>query len=100
NQIRQYESDITRYKAEEDELQAKAKGFEAQYDALNFKDDQFDLSDASLSISIGMLAVTALTGKRKLLWLSWFFAFFGVVMGMSGLLGLGIHPNWLTKLLS
>jgi len=100
NQIRQYESDITRYKAEEDELQAKAKGFEAQYDALNFKDDQFDLSDASLSISIGMLAVTALTGKRKLLWLSWFFAFFGVLMGMSGLLGLGIHPNWLTKLLS
>lgn len=36
------------------------------YDRLNFRDDQFDLSDALLSIAISLLAVTALTQKRWL----------------------------------
>jgi hypothetical protein len=47
----------TRYQGEEELLKKKAKGFEAQYDALNFRDDQFDLSDAALSISLALLAV-------------------------------------------
>ena len=78
----------------------KAKAFEKQYDDLNFRDDQFDLSDATLSISLAMLAITALTGKRKLLYLSCLIAGLGIVMGLAGLLGLHIHPDALTKLLS
>jgi len=81
-------------------LQEKAKKFEEQYDALNYKDDQFDLSDAALSISLAMLAVTALTRRRWLLCLSLLFAGYGVVMGLAGLLGLQLHPDWLTRLLS
>lgn len=99
-QARRYESELARYQSDENDLQQKAKGYEAQYDALNFRDDQFDLSDAALSVSLAMLAVTSLTGKRWLLWASWLFAAFGVVMGLAGLLGLRLHPNWLTRLLS
>ncbi|HMB28583.1 MAG TPA: DUF4337 domain-containing protein, partial [Blastocatellia bacterium] len=62
-QLKHYESEIARYQKEEVELQKKARGYEAQYDALNYRDDQFDLSDAALSTSIAMLAVTALTKK-------------------------------------
>ena len=80
--------------------QTKARGLEAQYDALNYRDDQFDLSDAALSVALAMLAVTALTGKRWLLWASLLFAGFGVLMGLAGLFGLHLHPDWLTKLLS
>ena len=100
DQLKRYDSEIARYDSEEKDLQAKARGLEDKYDALNYRDDQFDLSDAALSVSLAMLAVTALTRKRWLLWTSLVFAAFGVAMGLAGLLGLPLHPNWLSKLLS
>jgi hypothetical protein len=78
----------------------KAAAFEKQYDDLNFRDDQFDLSDATFSITLAMLAITALTGKRKLLALAWLFAGFGLLMGLAGLVGFPLHPAALVKLLS
>jgi uncharacterized protein DUF4337 len=95
-----YRAEKKRYDQEKQELQKKAKGLEASYDQLNFHDDQFDLSDAVLSISLALLAVTALTRERWLFWLALLAASFGVVMGMAGLLGLGLHPTALTRLLS
>jgi Domain of unknown function (DUF4337) len=100
SQQKQYKEVIARYQKDEDALSKKAKGFEKQYDDLNFRDDQFDLSDATLSISLAMLAITALTGKRKLLALALLFAGFGIIMGLAGLMGLSLHPTALVKLLS
>ena len=99
-QQKQYRDTIARYQTEEDVIMKKARAFEKQYDDLNFRDDQFDLSDATLSISLAMLAITALTGKRKLLYLSCLIAGLGIIMGLAGLMGLPIHPDALTKLLS
>ena len=99
-QVKHYDSEIARYQNDESDLQDKARGFEKQYDALNFRDDQFDLSDALLSVALAMLAVTALTRKRWLLWTSLAFGAFGFVMGLAGLIGWHIHPDWLTRLLS
>lgn len=99
-QKKQYTDTITRYQAEEAAIMKRAKAHEKAYDDLNFRDDQFDLSDAALSICLGMLAVTSLTNKRKLLYLSWVFAGFGLIMGLAGLLGLNIHPEFLARLLS
>jgi len=99
-QRKQYQATISRYQSEEAELMKKAKAHEKEYNDLNYRDDQFDLSDAALSISLGMLAVASLVNKRKLLYLSWVFAGFGVVMGLAGLIGLHLHPDILTKLLS
>lgn len=95
-----YRETIVRYQAEEDGLMKRAKGFEKQYDDLNFRDDQFDLSDATLSIALAMLAITALTGKRQLLVLAWLFSGFGLLMGVAGLMGLSLHPTALVNLLS
>jgi len=95
-----YQETIALYQVEEEALRKKAKEFEKQYDDLNFRDDQFDLSDATLSIALAMLAITALTGKRKLLALAWLFAAFGLLMGVAGLMGLPLHPTALVKLLS
>lgn len=99
-QVKHYDSEIARYQNDETDLQDKARGFEKQYDTLNFRDDQFDLSDALLSVALAMLAVTALTRKRWLLWTSLGFGAFGFVMGLAGLIGWHIHPDWLTRLLS
>ncbi len=100
SQQKGYQDAISRYQVEEAALMKKAKGFEKLYDDLNFRDDQFDLSDATLSIALSMLAITALTGKRRLLALAWLFAGFGVLMGLAGLMGLPLHPTALVKLLS
>ena len=93
-------AEIERYKREEAELQAKARKHEADYDTLNYRDDQFDLSDAALSVCLALFAVTALTGRRWLLGVAYVFAALGVIMGTAGLLGLRLHPDWITRLLS
>ncbi|QWV93859.1 DUF4337 domain-containing protein [Geomonas oryzisoli] len=99
-QQKQYSDNIARYKVEEAKLADKANGLGKQYDDLNYRDDQFDLSDATLAVSLAMLAITSLTGKRKLLYLALAFAGFGFVMGVAGLFGLALHPTALVKALS
>jgi hypothetical protein len=99
-QQKQYQDTITRYLAEESDIKKKAKAHEKAYDDMNYRDDQFDLSDAALSICLGMLAVASLTNSARLLYLAWAFAGFGGVMGVAGLLGLHIHPDLLSRLLS
>src|SRR5205085_11810132 len=42
DQLKRYDSEIARYDSEEKDLQAKARGLEDKYDALNYRDDQFD----------------------------------------------------------
>ena len=99
-QQKQYQDTITRYQGEEAEIMKKAKAHEKAYDDMNYRDDQFDLSDAALSICLGMLAVASLTNSIRLLYLSWVFAGFGGLMGVAGLASLHIHPDLLSKLLS
>jgi hypothetical protein len=72
--------------------------FRDEYDRLNSHDDQFDLSDAVLSLAL--LGSTALTQKRWLFWTAAAIAAFGLFFGLAGLLGLGFHPNAITRLLS
>ena len=79
---------------------AQAQGDQKNYDALNYRDDQFDLSDALLAIAISMLAVSSLTQLMWLYALSLVPSSFGVLMGVAGLVGLHIHPDQLSALLS
>ncbi len=83
-----------------DELKAQAEQDQQTYDALNYRDDQFDLSDALIAIAIAMLAVTALTRLWALYWASLVPTALGVLMGVAGLTSLPIHPDVLIKLLS
>jgi len=98
--ITRYEKAIEEHVARRVELKAKAEDAEKRYDALNFRDDQFDLSDALLAIAIALLAVTALTGMWALYWVALVPTAFGVLMGLAGLLAWPIHPETLVKLLS
>ncbi len=82
------------------DVMAQANADQKNYDALNYRDDQFDLSDALLAIAIAMLAVSSLTQLLWLYLLSLLPAGFGVLMGVAGLVGLHIHPDRLSSLLS
>ena len=80
--------------------QADAEQAEKTYNQLNYRDDQFDLSDAMLAVAISLLAMTALTQKRWLFVFAMIPTFFGILMGLAGLLALKIHPETLIRLLS
>ena len=102
-----YDVAIARYQAlaadqnqKKAELKALAEQDQKTYDALNFRDDQFDLSDALIAIAIAMLAVTALTGQWLLYAVALVPTVCGVVMGVAGLAALSLHPDGLVKLLS
>ena len=82
------------------EQQDAAEEADKTYNRLNLHDDQFDLADAALSIAISLLAVTALTQKRWLYYLALVPTAFGLLMGLAGLLGWGLHPDALARLLS
>jgi hypothetical protein len=104
---RAHDAAIVRYRMIADEqakkkelLKTQAEQDQRTYDALNYRDDQFDLSDALIAIAIAMLAVTALTRLWPLFWASLVPTAFGVLMGIAGLAALPIHPDALMKLLS
>ncbi len=86
--------------SKKEELKGQADKDQQAYDAGNFRDDQFDLSDALLAIAVSLLAITSLTQQRWLYGLAMVPTAFGLLMGLSGLLGWAIHPGGLVKLLS
>ena len=98
--ITEYEKIVTEQVQKKNELKAQAQQDQKEYDAANFKDDQFDLSDALIAIAISLLAVTALTHQRWLYWLTLVPTGCGIYMGLSGLMGWSVHPDGLIRLLS
>jgi hypothetical protein len=97
--IAEYAAQDKKYEAEKGDIKRQAEGFKNQYDALNVHDDQFDMAEALLSVSIALFGVTALTRKRWLLGVALVFEAFGTVLGLSGFLGWNLHPDWLASLL-
>ena len=98
--IGEYQGKVKDYEKEKNDIKAKAEGLQAEYDRLNYRDDQFDISEAAASVSIALFGVTALTRKKWLFIVALVFAGFGLLMGVAGFFGLPIHPGFLAKLLT
>ena len=99
-QINTYEALVKDQSGKKDELRKLAEQDQATYDALNFRDDQFDLSDAALAVAISLLAVTSLTQMVWLYVLALLPSAFGIAMGLAGLTGGSLHPDALVRLLT
>ncbi len=99
-QIAAYEALAQSQNSKKEELRQQAEKDQASYDALNYRDDQFDLSDAAIAIAISLLAVASLTQLPWLYLLALLPSGFGFVMGTAGLAGWMLHPDGLVKLLS
>jgi len=83
-----------------EELRLQAEQDQRTYDSLNYRDDQFDLSDTLIALAISLLALTALTHKPWLYNVALVATVGGVVMGLAGLLGWHLHPDALSRALS
>ena len=98
-QAEEYAADIKKYEERSRETMAKAKALEAEYNRLNIHDDQFDISEAFISIAIAVSAVGALVDSFRLLYLAWGSGAVGVLFGLAGFLGWNFRPEFLAQLL-
>jgi len=86
--------------AKKDSLRTQAQDDQKTYDSLNYRDDQFDLSDTLIALAISLLALTSLTKKEWLFWVAMVPTVLGAFMGLAGLAGWNVHPDAITRLLS
>src|SRR5258705_9393087 len=98
--VARYQALVVDQKTKKDSLRVAADVDQRTYDALNYRDDQFDLSDALTALAISLLALTSLTQKRWLFGVAMIATVLGVVMGLAGLAGWHVHPAALTRMLS
>jgi Domain of unknown function (DUF4337) len=97
--IGEYTEKVHRYDVEKGEIKRTAEGFQQDYERLDARHDQFDMAEALTSIAVALLGITALTQKKRLLYVAWGFAAIGVVLGLAGFLSLGLHPDFLARAL-
>lgn len=97
--IETYGAKIHKYEADKEEIKATAAALEEEYDRLEARDDQFDMAEATASVAIALLGITALTQRRRLLYLAWAFAAIGILVGVAGFAGLGLHVDFVARAL-
>src|SRR5437868_197791 len=98
-QAAEYETDIKKYEARSKETRAKAEGLEQEYERLNLRDDQFDISEAFISIAIAVAAVGALVDAWWLLYFAWGSGALGIAFGAAGFANIGLRAQWLASFL-
>ena len=98
-QVAEYEADIKKYQARSTETRAKAEALEKEYDRLNLRDDQFDISEAFISIAIALAAVAALADAWWLLYVAWGSGTIGFIFGAAGFAEIALRAQWLATLL-
>jgi valyl-tRNA synthetase len=97
--IKKYEEQIARYEKEKAGIKKQAEGYQKEYEDINVFDDQFDMTDAFLSIAIAMFGITALTQKKWLLYFASGISLLGIVLGLTAFMHISLHSDLLSKIL-
>src|SRR5438094_3618446 len=94
-----YEDEINRYEKEKAEIKHQAEGFQKEYEDINMFDDQFDMTDALLTIAIAMFGITSLTQKKWLLYFAAAVSVTGIILGLAAFLKISLHSDFVSKIL-
>jgi len=97
--IHKYEEKIARYDKEKAEIKAQAESFEKEYDDINVFDDQFDMTEAFLTIAMTMFGITALTQNQRLFYFACLVSGSGIVLGLAAFLHIPLHSDFISKIL-
>ncbi len=98
-QKKKFEDKISQFGREKDEIKAKAEAFEKEYDDLNVFDDQFDMTDAFLSIAIALFGISALTQKKWLFYFASGLSATGIFFGIMAFMRISVHLGFISKIL-
>lgn len=97
--IKKFENKVKTYEKEKAEIKIQAEGFQKEYDDINILDDQFDMTEALLSISIAMFGTTALTQKKWLLYFASSISLTGFILGVITFFKIKFHTNFISNIL-
>jgi hypothetical protein len=97
--VQEYEAEIKRYEKEKAVIKAQAEGFQKEYDDINLFDDQFDMTDALLTIAIAMFGITSLTQKKWLLYFSLGVSITGIILGLTAFMKISLHSDFVSMIL-
>jgi hypothetical protein len=97
--IKSYQAKIARYEKEKTEIKAQAEGYQKEYDDINLFDDQFDMTEALLTISIAMFGITSLTQKKWLLYFASAVSLLGIILGVAAFMKINLHSGLVSKIL-
>ena len=97
--IKKYEEAISRYEKEKTAIKTEAENYQKEYDAINLFDDQFDMTDALLTISIAMFGICSLTQKRWLLYFSGAVSLLGFILGLAAFMKISLHSGLIARVL-
>jgi hypothetical protein len=97
--IKKYEEQVSRYEKEKAAIKTQAETFQKEYDDINLFDDQFDMTDALLTISIAMFGITSLTQKKWLLYFAGAVSLAGILLGITAFLKISLHSDLVSKIL-
>ncbi len=98
-QKKKLENKISQYEKDKADIKSKALGFEKEYDDLNVFDDQFDMTDAFISIAIALFGITALTQKKWLFYFACLLSSSGFFFGVTAFMKIPVHMGWISRLL-
>ncbi len=97
--IAKYKGEIARYEKEKNDIKAQAEQHEKDYSDINVFDDQFDMTEALLSISIALFGITALTQKRWLFWFAATVSTLGIIFGLTAFMHISLHSDFVSRIL-
>ena len=97
--VKKDEAQITKYEHEKADIKKQAEGYQQEYDDINVFDDQFDMTEAFLSIAIAMFGITALTQKRWLFYFAAIISSSGIILGVAAFLNISLHSNLISRIL-
>ncbi len=97
--IKKYEDKIAQYEKEKALIKTQAEGFAKEYDDINLFDDQFDMTDALLTISIAMFGITSLTQKKWLLYFAAAVSATGILLGLTAFMKISLHSDLVSRIL-
>lgn len=96
---KKYEAQVARYEKEKAVIKKQAEAFQKEYEDINVFDDQFDMTDALLTIAIAMFGITALTQKKWLLYFAGAVSLLGIMIGIAAFLGISLHSDIISRIL-
>jgi len=98
--VKKYEVKIAKYEKGKNEIKAQAEGYQKEYDAINVFDDQFDMTEALLPISIALFGITALTQKKWLFYFAAILSLSGFILGVTVFMKISLHSDFISRILS
>lgn len=97
--IKKYEEKIASYQKEKEQIKKEAEGYAKEYDDINVFDDQFDMTEAFLSIAIALFGVTALTQKKWLFYFASALSLLGITLGLTAFFHISLHSDFISRIL-